>query len=135
MRTSRMWLPLLVVALLACGDDDPVAPTPAPLPTVDDALVGTWVGPIQGTPPGGTQVSGTMTMNLNADGSMSVAIDNPAFHPINNGTWSVSGSEFSASGADTEGTVVSFLAPRSTTQLEGTFNAGAGNGTFVVTKQ
>jgi hypothetical protein len=76
-----------------------------------------------------------MTMNLNADGSMSATIDNPAFHPIGNGTWSVSGDDWRADGADTMGTLVHFVAPRSTTQLDGTFNAGAGNGTFVATKQ
>ena len=133
MRRARSRFPLIVVALLACSsDDDPAAPPdPDPQPTVDEALVGTWVGPIVES---STQGSGIMTLILSSDGSMSATVTNPAFHPIPNGTWGVSEGEFTATGADTTLGVVSFTAPRSTTRLTGTWSSGA-NGTFDVTKQ
>lgn len=132
-----MWLPLVMVALAACGNDDNrVGPSPVgPSSAVDSALVGTWVGPIEGSG-GGMQASGTITLSLNGDGSMSAVSDtDPPFHPINSGTWSVSQNEFTARGPDVAGTLVQFVAPRSTTQLEGTWTAGSGSGTFAVTKQ
>jgi hypothetical protein len=130
MRTARRLLPLVVLALVACGsNDDPAGPGERPVLEVDAALVGTWVGPVEG--PG---AAGTMTMNLNADGSMSASITEPTFLPIESGTWGVSGNVFNAEGLNTEGTLVSFTAPRSTTVLDGTWIAG-GTGTFRITKQ
>lgn len=132
MRSARRWLPLVVVVVLvSCSD---AGPPPEPPLAVDDALVGTWVGPIELTNPPGLQ-PGTMTMELNGDGSMSVSVDNPFYKPINSGTWGVSGNEFSAVGPDTQGTEVLFTAPRSTTQLDGTWRTSGGQGNFGATKQ
>ena len=134
-RTVHRWLPLVVVALVACGGDG--GPTEPPGPSVvDDALVGTWVGPIEEIEKsfGGVLQSGTMTMNLNADGSMSVSVSNPFIGPIDGGTWGVAdGNEFGAIGSF--GTFVSFDAPRSTTRLDGTWSALFSSGTFSVTNQ
>ena len=134
MRRARSWFPLIVVALMACSsDDDPAAPPdPDPQPTVDEALVGTWVGTILET---NVQEGGAMTMILTGDGTFSVSVDNPAVHPIGNGVWDVAEGQFTASGVDSAGGLVSFTAPRSTTQLVGTWVSGGGNGTFEVTKQ
>lgn len=74
-------------------------------------------------------------MTLNADGTMFATTTGSRFHPINNGTWSVADNTFSAMGADIFGTVVTFRAPRSVTQLDGTWAAGAATGTFTLTKQ
>ena len=100
---------------------------------VDDALVGTWIGPIEETEKefGGVLESGTMTMTLNADGSMSLSVSNPFIGPIDGGTWGVAdGNEFGAFGSF--GTFVSFEAPRSTTRLKGTWSGLFSSGTFDV---
>lgn len=141
-KASHSSLPLVVVVLAACGGDtNPVAPTPTPAaptaPTtgaVDAELTGTWEGQIEGSNNNST-ASGGFTMNLGGDGTMSVSSTNPTFRPVS-GTWGVEGDTFRASGPDSNGTVVTFTAPRSTSQLDGTFSTGSGGtGTFQVTKQ
>jgi hypothetical protein len=137
-----MWPPLLMLALGACGGEGPAGPSPVgsspagpSTGVVDSALVGTWVGPIEGNNGQGMEAAGTMTMALNADGSLSVRVSSSRFHPIDSGNWSVSPTEFKATGTDLFGNLVYFNAPRSTTRLEGHWDSGAASGTFMVTKQ
>jgi hypothetical protein len=101
---------------------------------VDAALVGTWQGTIEGGNESRT-ASGDITMNLNADGSLSVRVDNPAYHPIDKGEWSVVDDRFTALGIDSVGGTVEFAAPRSTTRLDGTWRSGGGSGTYSVTRE
>jgi hypothetical protein len=129
-----MFLPLVA----ACSDDNPVAP----LPEVDAALVGTWIGPIEFAVESWTT---TMTMNLNADGSMSVSLEAYPAAAIESGTWDVFEDEFRARGtSENDGSVnwVTYVAPRSATQLMGlaapcsdSCDGDAVGGSFVVTKQ
>jgi hypothetical protein len=52
------------------------------------------------------------------------------------GNWGVTGTEFRARGSDCTGTVITLVAPASTTRLTGTWDASSGRvGTFSVTKQ
>ncbi len=144
-RTLRMWPTVVLLGFAACGGGGgPVGPSSPgpnaaaePTPSwgvVDPALVGTWMGPIEGSN-GQVQASGTMTMTLNADGSMSVVVPASPFHPIDSGTWFVSASGFEAIGKDALGNVVSFVAPNPTAQLDGRWDSGSATGTFLVTKQ
>ena len=128
MRMPRMAIPLLI-GLLACSES---TPPPTQQSVVDPALVGTWVGMIQNP---AAQQSGTLTMMLNGDGSMSATVNNPIFNPVPNGTWNVTGTQFNGRGNDTQGTLIIFQAPRSETQLSGSWNAQGTTGTFSVDKQ
>jgi len=127
---------LLPLALAACGGDDPAAPEQpqTPDPVVDEALVGEWLGVIQGTG-GGMSAAADIRFELDAEGRMSASASNPPFHPIPTGSWGVAEGTFLANGVDTDGSQVFFEAPRSTTQLKGTWTSCCGAGTFTINKQ
>jgi hypothetical protein len=129
MRVARSFLPVIVVAaLVACNSDaDPGGPDA-------EALVGTWIGPIDRTDVG-LEASDTITMILGADGSFTASVTDFTFQPINDGVWGVTGGIMSAVGRDTEGTLVNLSAPRHETRLEGAWTAGLAAGVFDVRKQ
>lgn len=135
LQTTRRLVTILLLLLPACGGDDPVAPpAPAPDPVVDAALVGEWLGSIEGR---SSTMSGSadIRFNLNDDGTMKVTPSRLPFHSIPFGSWGVRQDSFIAYGTDTEGNPVAFRASRSTTQLDGTWMGGGGSGTFDITRQ
>jgi hypothetical protein len=138
MKLARTFLPYLLVplALAACGGDDPAAPEQpaAPDPVVDAALVGEWLGRVQGSG-GGISGAADIRFELDADGRMRASVSNLPFHPIPSGTWGVAEGAFVAKGVDTGGSVVHFEAPYSTTHLQGNWKTGRAAGTFSVMMQ
>jgi hypothetical protein len=129
----------LILLQAACGGaGGPAAPTaaspvPSPTPTalgpIAPALVGTWTGTLSGS-----FGPGDLVMNLNADGTM--WFEGTGRYCRVDGSWGVSGTQFSASGGDCTGTVVTKVAPASSANLTGTWSASSGrSGTFSVTKR
>lgn len=129
-------LGLGLLAAIACGGGDPAAPQqpPEPDPVVDPALVGAWNGTIQGSG-GGMSGSANIRVELDATGAMRASPSNLPFHEVPIGSWGVVGNEFRATGRDTEGSMPSFKAPRSTTDMQGTWVSGVASGTFDITKE
>ena len=129
----------LAVALLGgCGGGGgggggTTAPNTMPAPPagpglVDPAMVGTWTGRLAGAG------QSPMTMSLSADGSM--WNEGEGVYCRFNGRWGVAGGEFSASGPDCGGTIVTLRAAASTTHMSGLWGATSGrSGTFECDKQ
>jgi hypothetical protein len=112
------------VSLVACGDDTPPA---APVEPTDRPLVGTWQGPGDGPYYG----EATVTLVLEADGSDStMAAD--LYYPARpttvhvEGVWTVSGTQFTATGHDCIGNPMTIAAPASRSHLVGTWIVGDG---------
>ena len=130
----------LILLQAACGGGagGPAAPSQAPpaagqgpisLGPIDPALVGTWKGTLDGS-----FGPSEMVMHLHADGS--APFGGTGQYCAVDGTWGVSGTDFSARGHDCTGTRVTLVAPASSTNLTGTWSATSGrSGTFSVTKQ
>ena len=118
-----------VIALAACGDDKD--PTPVQ-PTVNASLIGTWRGTSKAETDG---VLSILTMPLNADSTMSAAVENlPLCHIT--GVWTVSDDQFTATGLDCVGVTVTFVAPVHGSRLDGTWSTNTGiRGDFNVAKQ
>jgi len=146
-RMKTPWLASLASVFLfvlhvACGGGDatgptaptaPAAPSPSPSPfgTVDAALVGTWVGPIDGS--GGPA---TTTLVLRANGTMTASGDIPFYNPPASGTWGVSGTQFRASGRAGVALSITFEATVAGNTMSGTWVGSNGTlGTFSATKQ
>ena len=106
-------------------------PTPVAVGPVDPALVGTWVGPMDGT-----FGPAEMTLVLNADGTARSIGTRPQYCQAL-GNWGVSGGEFTALGTACDGTKVNLVAPASGTTLKGRWFAlpNGSNGQFTVTRQ
>ena len=138
-------LHMTVVLFTACGGETtgsspstPTAPTPATPPpvstapnlgAVDPALVGTWIGTLNGS-----FGPGTFTMNLTASGRFQN--EGSGNYCAVSGTWGVSAGQFSAVGPDCTGTIDTFKAPVSAMNLSGEWTASSGRvGTFICTKQ
>ena len=131
---GTLWLPVAMLA--ACGGTTapgtgPSVPSPSPtaLGPIDPALVGMWSGGLTGS-----FGLSAFAMNLNADASMWA--EGTGNYCRFNGTWGVFTSQFSATGPDCTGTVITMVAPVSSTHLSGTWQASSGrSGTFDCTKQ
>jgi hypothetical protein len=135
---ARVCLVALLQAACGGGAGGPAAPsqgTPSPAPTppslgsVDSALVGTWTGTV-------CCIFGPaeMTMSLNADST--AQFEGTGRYCLVVGNWGVSGVEFSARGGDCTGTVVTLVAPVSSTRLDGQVTTSGGStGTFSLIKQ
>jgi hypothetical protein len=98
---------------------------------IDQALIGNWVGTINGG-----LGEAEIVIDLKSDGTMSGEGADSPYCPLT-AKWEVLGESFKAKGNDKcDGTSVSFTAPYSKTQLIGSWNASSGNnGTFSVNKQ
>jgi len=131
----------LVILQTACGGGGgPAAPTaplasspsPSPSPVVvgpiDRALVGRWVGILSGS-----LGPAELVMQLDADGSGWFEGTGRYCRAV--GNWGVSGSGFTAQGSDCTGTVVTMVAPASSTSMTGTWTATSGRrGEFSATR-
>jgi hypothetical protein len=125
-------LAALAVMLAACGDSGP--PTgiiPCVISCVDTStLAGTWKGTVDGT--GGR--SGLTTI-LNADSTYSGQGEIPFYCKVT-GKWTVSGGQFTSTGTECGGAIVTSVAPVASLRLTGTWSANNGSsGTFTVAKQ
>jgi hypothetical protein len=120
-----------ILALAACGDDTPPA---APIDPVDTPLVGTWQGPVNGT-----WGEASVTFVLKADSTLTADIEYPVTSVHLDGAWTVSGSQFTATGTgDNGGLIVTFVASvsRPTLRLSGTWSENTGpHGSFDTVKQ
>lgn len=102
-----------------------------PVGVIDPALVGTWVGTVDGS-----FGEADMTMVLESNGDMSAEGSTTLYCPME-AKWEVLSGKFKATGKDKcDGTSVTFDAPYSKTKLDGSWSAGSGNsGTFIAVKQ
>ena len=75
-----------------------------------------------------------MTLELKADGS--APLEGSGKYCALNGNWGVTGTEVTVTGRDCTATLVTLVAPFSTTTLDGKWTASSGaRGTFVVSKE
>ena len=134
-KTLKSYLACLMVFLLiiSCSksNDTEEQPNPQPEGVIDPALVGTWVGTVNGS-----FGEADMTMELESNGDMSAEGSTSLYCPME-AKWEVRANRFKASGNDKcDGTSVTFDAPYSKTKLSGSWSAGSGNsGTFSAEKQ
>ena len=119
----------------SCGSERPTAIIDNAL--IDSSLPGTWAGTLDGGGASNSYGSANITMVLKADSTFTGESDNPLYCSLNNATWSVKGTQFSAGGIDCTGTSVKFAAPVPTTpRLTGTWTASSGRaGTFTLAKK
>lgn len=107
----------------------PPSATPPPLGPVDPTLVGAWKGTVQGT-----LGAETMTLELKADATSQFEGSNRYCAVTAN--WGVTGTEVTVTGRDCTSTLVTLIAPVSTTTLDGNWTASSGaHGSFTVSKQ
>jgi len=106
-------------------------PTPVAVGPVDPALVGTWVGPMDGT-----FGLADMTLVLEADGTARESGTRPQYC-LAVGNWGVSGGEFTALASACDGTRINLVAPASGATLAGRWFAlpNGSHGGFTVTRQ
>ena len=91
-------------------------------------MVGTWTGRLAGAG------NSPLTMGLAADGTM--FSEGEGVYCRMTGRWGVTGNEFSATGPDCGGTIITLRAPASTTHMSGLWGATSGrSGTFECDKQ
>lgn len=126
-------LPVLVILLAACGGSSGPVTSPSPAAPafgpVDSVLVGNWSGSVDGS-----FGPGTFSMTLAADGSIRTA--GSGNYCAFTGRWGVTSGQFTASGPDCTGTIVTLTAPVSSTVLSGVWTASSGrSGTFACTKE
>ena len=108
----------------------PPSATPPPLGPVDPTLVGVWKGTVQGT-----LGAETMTLELKADATAQFE-GSGRYCPSVTANWGVTGGEVTVTGRDCTSTLVTLVAPFSTTTLDGQWTASSGaHGTFNVSKQ
>lgn len=128
---SKILLLLIVLMCITCSSSDDGTKEEPPIGKIDQALVGTWVGTIDGG-----LGEAEIVVDLKSDGTMSGDGTDSPYCPLT-AKWEVQGTSFIAKGNDTcDGTSVTLTAPYSKTQLKGTWNASSGNkGTFSVKKE
>lgn len=126
---------LAVATVVACGGS--TAPNIIETPPVDTStLVGTWAGTLDGGTAANSYGSSGFTMTLKADSTFAGKADNPRYCDLTATTWRVSAGQFSASGRDCDGVIVTFAAPVAPLRLTGTWTASSGRaGTFTLAKQ
>jgi hypothetical protein len=107
-----------VVTPASCGDSDPNGPTP---PTPRPFLAGKWTG--ISNYGDGTQTA--LTITLRADSTVLARADNlPVCHFA--GAWTVTATQFTATGHDCIGNPMTIAAPASSSHLVGTWIVGDG---------
>lgn len=126
-------IPFLLIAIMCmtCSSSDDGAIEEPQSGEIDQALVGTWIGTIDGG-----LGEAEIVIDLKSDGTMSGEGADSPYCPLN-AKWEVKESSFIAKGNDTcDGTAVTLTAPYSQTELKGRWNASSGNtGTFSVKKE
>src|SRR5687768_7663080 len=105
--------------------------------TIDTStLVGTWNGNLDGGEGANSYGPSAYTMTLKADSTFTGKADNPKYCDLVNATWRVTGADFTASGRDCDGVLVTFASRVSALRLTGTWTASSGrSGGFTVAKQ
>jgi hypothetical protein len=122
------------VILPGCGGAGATAVTDRVVDT--STLVGTWNGSLDGGESPNSYGPSAFTMTLKADSTFIGKAENPKYCDLTNTTWRVSGANFTASGRDCDGVVVTFAAPVSPLRLTGTWTASSGRtGGFTLAKQ
>ena len=131
----KIFLSIIVISfLLSCSKDEEemesVEPTSQET-VLDQAMVGIWEGSASGT-----YGNANITLELLDNGRAIVTSDSPSYCPIPGLEWFIDGTKFKMEGNDScDNTLVSFDAPKSTSRLEGRWNASSGaNGSFTVSK-
>jgi len=121
-------LSALAALVLACSDASS-GPGEAN-PGISGPLVGTWTGHVNGT-----LGAGSLTMPLNADSTMSLTSDNEHYCRMD-GTWTVAGAVFTASGRDCAGLLITLTGSGTrNVRLTGTWTRSNGmTGSFDVTR-
>lgn len=132
---SKLWTIGLVaalhVALSACGGDEESRDRAVGDP--DPELAGVWVGVLEAVEMG-MPVSSEVWIELSADGVMQVIPELPAW-PVRDGAWGVKEGMFVGQGTDEKLSRVRLTAPRSASQLSGTWQSGENTGPFLITKE
>ncbi len=129
--SSKFLLILTAITCITCSSSDDGTKEEPPVGKIDQALVGTWVGTIDGG-----LGEAEIIIDLNSDGTMSGEGADSPYCPLT-AKWEVQGTSFIAKGNDTcDGTSVTLTAPYSQTLLMGEWNASSGNnGAFSVKKE
>lgn len=110
-----------VFTVAACGGatSTDVIQTP---PVDTSTLAGTWLGTVDGGNDPNSYGFSRITTLLKADSTISVAAENPKYGD-GSGTWTVSGTQYTATIRDRDGVIVTFVAPLSPLRLTGTWTA------------
>lgn len=125
----------VLLALAACGGSDPTRTLDTP-PIDTTTLVGTWIGTLDGGTAANSYGASGITIALKADSTFTAKATNPLYCDLGDTRWRVSAAQFSATGRDCDGVVVTFAAPVGAVRLTGTWTASSGRaGTFTVAKQ
>ena len=115
--------------LAACGDSGPTVISPGVTPDTS-TLAGTWKGRVDGS--GGPSV---LTTLLSADSTYSGEGENSFYCKVT-GRWTVSGGQYTSTGRECGGSIVTSVAPFHKLRLTGTWSTSAGkSGTFTIDKQ
>jgi hypothetical protein len=123
-----------LLGLTACGGS--TAPDDRTGPIDTSTLVGTWSGTVDGGSGPNSFGLARLTVVLRADSTFTTASDNPLYCSMLNTRWTVSGSQFTATGRDCTGTGITLTAPVASLRLNGTWTATSGRGgTFNVGKE
>ncbi|WP_298791825.1 hypothetical protein [uncultured Allomuricauda sp.] len=128
---SKIRFLLIAIMCIACSSSDDGTKEEPVSGEIDPALVGTWVGTIDGG-----LGEAEIIIDLKSNGTMSGEGANSPYCPLN-AKWEVKESSFVAKGNDNcDGTSVTLTAPYSKTELKGKWSASSGNnGTFSVKKE
>ena len=125
-----------LLALVACGGTTAPADEGTRPPIDTSTLVGTWSGSLDGGSAPNSYGPSRLTLVLLADSTFTGVADNPLYCSLTNTAWTVSGAQFTATGRDCDGIIVTFKAPVAPLRLNGTWTATSGRGgTFTVGKQ
>ena len=123
-----------IVMLSGCGGAGATAVIEKVVDT--STMVGTWNGSLDGGESPNSYGPSAFTMTLKADSTFTGKAENPKYCDLKDTMWRVSGADFTASGRDCDGVVVTFAAPVSPLRLTGTWTASSGRaGGFTLAKQ
>ena len=126
---------IAITILAGCGGGG--ATTVVETNTVDTStLVGTWNGSLDGGEGANSYGPSAFTMTLKADSTFTGKAENPKYCDLVSTRWRVTGADFTASGSDCDGVLVTFASRVSALRLTGTWTASSGrSGGFTVAKQ
>ena len=123
-----------VAVLAACGGSKALGVVDMPRADAT-TLVGTWTGRLDGGSEANSYGASNILVVLSADSTFAVTADNPRYCALRDTGWRVAGDQFSATGRDCDGVVVTFLARVAPLRLAGTWTASSGrSGTFTIGK-
>ena len=124
----------IIFTFAGCGG---AAATAVVEKTIDTStLVGTWYGSLDGGEGANSYGPSQFMMTLKADSTFVGKAENPKYCDLVNTRWRVTGADFTASGSDCDGVLVTFASRVSALRLTGTWTASSGrNGTFTLGRQ